>query len=93
MWKTFVPYHHFLLVSSTELLPEISRMQRRLIMGWIPGYGSLLMVRDIAISCETRSGPNKHRSGCSQSAIGWITGPPMEELEKVSKELKRSATL
>jgi hypothetical protein len=27
------------------------------------------------------------------TAIGWITGPPMEELEKVSKELKRSATL
>jgi hypothetical protein len=22
------------------------------------------------------------------SAIGWITGPPMEELEKVTKELK-----
>jgi hypothetical protein len=38
-------------------------------------------------------GPSKHISGCSQSAIGWITGPPMEELEKVSKELKRSATL
>jgi hypothetical protein len=30
---------------------------------------------------------------CSQSAIGWNTGPPMEELEKVSKELKGSATL
>jgi hypothetical protein len=30
---------------------------------------------------------------CSQSAIGWITGPPMEELEKVPKELKGSATL
>jgi hypothetical protein len=29
----------------------------------------------------------------AQSAIGWITGPPMEELEKVTKELKRSATL
>jgi hypothetical protein len=28
-----------------------------------------------------------------QSAIGWITGPPMEELEKVAKELKGSATL
>jgi hypothetical protein len=28
-----------------------------------------------------------------QSAIGWITGPPMEELEKVPKELKGSATL
>ena len=38
-------------------------------------------------------GASKHRSGYSQSAIGWITGPPMEELEKVSKELKRSATL
>jgi hypothetical protein len=38
-------------------------------------------------------GPSKHRSGCSQSAIGWIKGPPMEELEKVPKELKGSATL
>jgi hypothetical protein len=26
--------------------------------------------------------PGKHRSECSQSAIGWNTGPPMEELEK-----------
>ena len=31
--------------------------------------------------------------GSSQSAIGWITGLPMEELEKVPKELKGSATL
>jgi hypothetical protein len=38
-------------------------------------------------------GPSKHRSGCSQSAIGWITGLPMEELEKVPKELKGPATL
>jgi hypothetical protein len=29
-------------------------------------------------------GPSKHRSGCSQSVIVWITGPPMEELEKVT---------
>jgi hypothetical protein len=42
---------------------------------------------------ETMPGPSKHRSGCSQSAIGWITGPPMEELEKVTKELKGSAAL
>jgi hypothetical protein len=28
-----------------------------------------------------------------KQTIGRITGPPMEELEKVSKELKRSATL
>jgi hypothetical protein len=34
-----------------------------------------------------------HRSGCSQSAIAWITGPPMEELEKAPKELGGSATL
>jgi hypothetical protein len=27
------------------------------------------------------------------TAIGWITGLPMEELEKVPKELKGSATL
>jgi hypothetical protein len=32
-------------------------------------------------------------SYCCLPAIGWSTGPPMEELEKVSKELKRSATL
>jgi hypothetical protein len=34
-----------------------------------------------------------HRSGCSQSTIGWITVPPMEELEKVPKELKGTSTL
>jgi hypothetical protein len=33
---------------------------------------------DIAVSCETMPGPSKHGSGCSQSAIGWITGPPVE---------------
>ena len=48
---------------------------------------------DVAVSCETIPGPSKHRSGCSQSANGWITGLPMEELEKVPKELKGSATL
>ncbi|EAA19790.1 hypothetical protein [Plasmodium yoelii yoelii] len=48
---------------------------------------------DVAVSCETMPGPSKHRSGCSQSANGWITGLPMEELEKEPKELKGSATL
>jgi hypothetical protein len=33
------------------------------------------------------------RSGCSQSAIEWNTGSPMEELEKSPKELKGTATL
>jgi hypothetical protein len=38
--------------------------------------------------------PGKYRSGCSQSSIGWNTGPPpVKELEKVPKELKGSATL
>ena len=41
---------------------------------------------DIAVSCETMPGFSKHISRCSQSAIGWITGPPMEELEEVPKE-------
>jgi hypothetical protein len=52
----------------------------------------MIMVEDIKKDFNN-SGPSKHRSGCSQSAIGWITGPPMEELEKVPKELKGSATL
>jgi hypothetical protein len=29
--------------------------------------------------------PGKHRNGCSQSSIEWSIGPPMEELEKVTK--------
>jgi hypothetical protein len=37
--------------------------------------------------------PGKYRSGWLQSSIGWNTGTPMEELEKVPKELKGSATL
>jgi hypothetical protein len=48
---------------------------------------------DIAISYEAMPEPGKYRSGCSQSAIGWNTGPPMEELEKIPKELKGYATL
>ena len=48
---------------------------------------------DIAVSFEAMPVPGKHRSGCSQSSIGWNSGPPMEELEKVSKQLKGSATL
>jgi hypothetical protein len=43
--------------------------------------------------CEVMPGPSKHRSRCSQSATGWNTVPPMEELDKVSKKLKVSATL
>ena len=42
---------------------------------------------DKGVYCETMPGPSEHRSGCSQSAIGWITGPPLVELEKVTKEL------
>jgi hypothetical protein len=58
-------------------------------------YTSKILLKDpdIAVSCEAVLGPGKHISGCSQSAIEWITGPPMEELEKVPKELKGSATL
>jgi hypothetical protein len=47
----------------------------------------------IAISCEAMPVPGKYRSGCSQSSIGWNTGPLMKELEKVPNELKGSATL
>jgi hypothetical protein len=47
----------------------------------------------MTVSCETMPGPGKNRSGCSQSAIGWITGLSMEELEKVPKDLKGPAIL
>jgi hypothetical protein len=58
-------------------------------------YASEILLKDpdIAVSYEAMSVPGKHRSRCSQSSIGWNTGPPMEELEKVPKELKGSATL
>ena len=58
-------------------------------------YTSKILLKgpDIAGSCETMLGCSKHRSGCSQSAVGWNTRPPMEEIEKVFKELKGSVTL
>ena len=53
-------------------------------------YARKILLRDpgIAVSCEAMPVPGKYRSGCSQSSIGWNTGPPMEEIEKVPKELK-----
>ena len=48
---------------------------------------------DIAVSCEAIPVPGKYGSECSQSSIGWNTGPLIKELEKVPKELKGSATL
>jgi hypothetical protein len=55
----------------------------------ISAYASKIL----AVSCKATLVPGKHRSGCSQSAIGWNTGPPTKEPEKVPKELKGSATL
>jgi hypothetical protein len=54
-------------------------------------YTSKILLKGLRYSCLLRA--SKHRSGCSQSAIGWITGLPMEELEKVPKELKGPAIL
>jgi hypothetical protein len=48
---------------------------------------------DITVSCEAMPVPGKYRSWCSQSSIGWNTELPIEELEKVPKELKGSAAL
>jgi hypothetical protein len=58
-------------------------------------YASKILLKDpdIAVSFEAMPVPGKHRSGCSQSAIGWNTGPLMEELEKIPKELKGTAIL
>jgi hypothetical protein len=47
----------------------------------------------IVIPHRKDSGHWHSLTGCSQSSIGWNTGPPMEELEKVPKELKGYAIL
>jgi hypothetical protein len=58
-------------------------------------YASKILLKEPWYSClfEAMPVPGKYRSGCSQSSIGWNTGPPMEKLKKVPKELKGSATL
>ena len=50
-------------------------------------YASKILLKDpdIAVSCEAMPVPGKHRSGCSQSAIGWNTGSPVEELESIQQ--------
>ena len=52
-----------------------------LIMGWIPSWGSLWIVHPF-VSFDAHS-----------QLLDGVQGPPKEELEKVPKELKRSATL
>jgi hypothetical protein len=83
--------------SSCKAFSQLSiKRERPLVGGTISGLvvlGSIRKDPDIAVSCETTLGHSKHISGCSQSAIGWITGPPIEELEKVPKELKGGTTL
>jgi hypothetical protein len=37
--------------------------------------------------------PGKYRSGCLELSTRWNTGPLVEEIEKVPKELKGSVTL
>ena len=42
---------------------------------------------DMAVSWKALPVPDKYRSGCSKTTIGWSTGSSMKELEKVPKEL------
>jgi hypothetical protein len=58
---------------------------------WIPTT-TCWQEPDIAVSWEVLTVPEKYRGGCSQSTIGLRTRSPMEELEKVHKELKVLAT-
>jgi hypothetical protein len=69
----------------SECYPDIQKM---LSTSHLPTTAFQLLLKTIAVSCEAMPVPGKYRSGCSQSSIGWNTGPPMEELEKVPKELK-----
>ena len=79
--------------SLQTVLPSISA---RNFISVTPSMGSLffiLRMNDVAISFEAMPVPGKYRSECSQSSIGWNTGSLVKVLEKVSKELKGSATL
>ena len=42
----------------------------------------------IAVSYEAMPVPGKYRSGCSQSSIGWNTGPPIEKLEAATLKVE-----
>ena len=42
----------------------------------------------MAVFWEALPEPDKYRGRCSQQTIGLSTGSPLEELEKVPKELK-----
>jgi hypothetical protein len=74
------------------ILPDVLQLIKNVIFS-LTRDSYIWVLSAKSCSYEAMLGPSKQRSGCSQSAIGWITGPPMEELEKVLKELKGSATL
>jgi hypothetical protein len=54
---------------------------------WMP-ISACWQKHDIAVSWEALPVPDKYRSECSQPSIGWSTGSPMKEPEKVPMEVK-----
>ena len=67
IWR--LPYpgiHHIISIQTLTPLHKPARF------GWKD--------TDIAVSSEDMPGPGKNISGCSQSAIRWNIGPPMEDL-------------
>jgi hypothetical protein len=93
-------YHIFCIHSSVEghlgsfqLLAIINKAVMNIVehVSFLPVGTSFGYMRRRGIAGS--SGNTMSRNGCSQSAIGWITGPPMEEPVKVLKELMGSATL
>jgi hypothetical protein len=68
------PSHCFILSSTSPGIP------------WQPS-GISTKKPGVASQVRAMLVPGKYRSGCLQSSVGWNTGPPMEELEKVPKEL------
>ena len=86
--------HPFISTSNFfSVTPSMGVLFPILRRGEVSTLWSSFFLSFIAVSCEAMLWTSKHRSGCSQSAFGWNTGPPMDELEKVLKELKGSATL
>jgi hypothetical protein len=76
-----------------DLIPLLHKLFHKIEVEGLASDNTRWWKANIRILVTEIKTTHHHISGCSQSAIGWITGPPVEELEKVSKELKRSATL
>ena len=90
-WEKILPSRTQWLLMSTGSCLQTLNFCQWIVWQPVSSLGKGVLFKKCFVFARPR--PSLTRDRCSQSAIGWSTGPPMEELEKVSKEIKRSATL